>query len=183
MTLGTFEATQPISIYLKNNKLKQDIGKEKIPQRVEVFFCYSVIARPIKKKEYCEFFFNYLDIASKFSEIIAKWYAIRKTIRPITNLLFDSFYNAGNFTENSFLNTSQAIETFHRRFRKNEVLLKKDHKKKIKEIFYTGDPRHKEGDNLYTVRVDGDNIVAGGNRWGEGYYIHALAVRGVRENQ
>lgn len=144
LTLGTFEASYPISLCLQNENLKEEIGKHKIPIKINVLFTHSTIIRSTRDKILWEFLFNYRDIAVNFSEIIKKWYKNFELIRPVTNLLFEGFYTPGKFDENRFLNISQAIETFHRRFRKNELLPNDQHKLKLKEILASVTPKYKD---------------------------------------
>ena len=60
-----------------------------------------------------------------------------KEIEPIINLFLESFYSINEkFNENKFLNMIHALETFHRRLRKNNVLNKKDFKLKISSILF-----------------------------------------------
>ena len=144
LTLGTFEASYPISLCLQSNTIYEESDKNRIPINIDVYFTHSIIVRTTRQKILWEFLFNYRDIVSNFPIIIERWYQNLQTIRPVTNLLFESFYIPGKFSENNFLNISQALETFHRRFRRNELLPKDQHKIKIKEILDSVTSKHKD---------------------------------------
>jgi len=145
LTLGTFEATHPLVIRVSNRDLNEEINKTiSQPVLVQVYFHHSITTRPARNKIHWEFLFHYHDIADTFDAIIQGWYSNQATLRPVTDLLFDNFYKSGTFTENMFLNVCQALETFHRRFRKNEVRSKADHEKMIGEIVETTSVEHKD---------------------------------------
>ena len=145
LTLGTFEASHPLVIRLSNRDLQEELNEEiSQPVLVQVFFQYSIAVRPARNRIHWEFLFHYHDIADTFGTIVQGWYMNHTTLRPVTDLLFDSFYKSGTFTENMFLNICQALETFHRRFRKNEVRPKGDHERMIGEIVETTSAEHKD---------------------------------------
>jgi hypothetical protein len=134
LTLGTFEPAYPISIWLSNKTRKdRDDEKSRVIQ-VQLIYKPGFSYTEGRKKILWEFLLNYRDIAQNFETIIQKWFTQKDKIDPVTNLLFDSFYQRKRFNENSFLNIVQALETFHRRFRKNEIMPKTEHKNMISEI-------------------------------------------------
>jgi hypothetical protein len=137
LTLGTFETAYPFSI-----KLFQEENEEENNEVVLVYkpsFVFSVD----EKRHHREFLFTYLDLENNFEEIICKWFELKNKIEPVTSLLLDGFHNKGKFTENRFLNIVQALETYHRRFRKNEVRSKEEHKKMVDEIINSVDSSKK----------------------------------------
>lgn len=71
--------------------------------------------KPIRGRE--KFLFNFTEIEKNFEVIIKKWYELADKIEPVTNLLFNSFYNEEKSFENKFLNMAQALETYHRKFK------------------------------------------------------------------
>lgn len=137
LTLGTFETAYPFSI-----KLLQDENKKENYEVVLVYkpsFTFSVD----EKRHLREFLFSYQDLENNFEEIICKWFQLKFKIEPVILLLLDSFHNKGKFNENRFLNIVQALETYHRRFKKNEVCSEVEHKKMIKEIIDSVDNSNK----------------------------------------
>ncbi len=142
LTLGTFEPTYPLAITLTNKERTELIGAKTYDKVVEVLFVPGFKFSSVKRRSTWEFLFNFQDIENNFENLLKNWYSQNANIEPVTNLLFESFYQRGRFTENSFLNIVRALETFHRRFRKNEVLPKLDHKKKIEEILNSAPSIH-----------------------------------------
>ncbi len=106
-------------------------------KRMSVVYPIEVFTAPPAGKVDLLMPFSYRKIAGVFEEVIANWFACREHLEPVFNLYFDVHYNRFRFNENSFLNTIQAIETFHRRTGKNNVLDKEEHKKRIEGILKT----------------------------------------------
>lgn len=129
LTLATFEPVFPTSIKL--------ICIPSLNENNDDFTRIDVIYKPgfnYKKTNTTQFLFKYKDIVNDFDTIISKWFALADKIEPVTNLLFDSFYYGEVFNENKFLNIIHALETFHRRFRVNDVLPQESYKKRIDNI-------------------------------------------------
>jgi hypothetical protein len=60
--------------------------------------------------------YKYTDIEDEFENIIQKWFEIVDVLSPISNIYLNFFHESFN-PSNKFLLLSQAIETFHARFR------------------------------------------------------------------
>lgn len=144
LTLGTFEPANLIYVFLYNNDRKENVGGQSKPIQTQLFHNpgFKYVEGRIKNKS--EFLFNYNDIRQNFGDIIKKWFELNELLKPVTYLLFDSFYHRKKFTENRFLNIIQAIETFHRRFRKNVSISKKEHKVRINNILASIDIKHRD---------------------------------------
>lgn len=137
LTLGTFETAYPFSI-----KLFVEENEEENYEIVLVYkpnFVFSVD----EKRHHREFLFSYQDLENNFEEVICKWFQLKNKIEPVVFLLLDTFHNKDKFTENRFLNIVQALETYHRRFKKNEVRSKQEHKKMIENIIESVDNSNK----------------------------------------
>lgn len=130
LTLATFEPAYPISIVLVafNPNDHEDFT------RIDVFFKPGFNYVADKKSIGRSFLFEYQDISENFESIIQTWFKLNERIAPITNLLFDSFYDQNGFNENKFLNIIHALETFHRRFKKNEILTQTEYETKVNNI-------------------------------------------------
>jgi hypothetical protein len=90
------------------------------------------------------FLFTYNDIKPDFEKIFKKWTTIMPLVEPTIFILTESLDSNSKAGENKFLNIVQAIETFHRRMRKNEKLTKELHKQRIAEILVDCPDSHKE---------------------------------------
>ena len=103
-------------------------------KRMSVAFPVEIFTAPPDVKIDVLMPLPYRKIEEVFGEVIAKWFSCRERLEPVFNLYFDVQYKRQRFNENSFLNTIQAVETFHRRTRKNSVLDKNEHKQRIEGI-------------------------------------------------
>jgi hypothetical protein len=128
LTLGTFETAYPFSIKLLQEENEEDNNEIVLIYKPNFTFSGD------DKRHLREFLFTYQDLEDNFEQIICKWFHLKNKIEPVVLLLLDSFHNKGKFTENRFLNIVQALETYHRRFKKNEVRSKEEHRKMVEEI-------------------------------------------------
>ena len=87
-----------------------------------------------EKRSKYDFLFLYSDIKDNFLHIFKTWINLNSVIGPVIDNLEESFRNRTILVENKFLNIIQAIETFHRRVKKNEKVSRETHKKRVKEI-------------------------------------------------
>jgi hypothetical protein len=133
LTLGTYEASFPLSIQMKK-QLKDETSGKPYFEVYDLYYVTSVSASSGRQKILWEFLFNFQDIKRNHKKILKKWFENCKAIEPVLKLLLDTFYQPGSFNENKFLNITQALETFHRRTRKNTVLTEKQHRKRIDDI-------------------------------------------------
>ncbi len=133
VTLSTYTASFPLEIIFNSPKYYLEFDAKKIPENIQLYYATSI--KP-KDKEiiHWDMLFSYRDIENNFEKIINKWYGQHDKINSILGLFLDNFYNPGIFNENRFLNIAQALETYHRRFKKNNVLPKDQHKKRIENI-------------------------------------------------
>jgi len=76
---------------------------------------------------------KFKELKDNFEEIIKTWYENKDLFYTI-DLVIEKFLNPNLSTENDFLNSCFAIETFHRRFRKINVYTKSEFKKIKQEI-------------------------------------------------
>lgn len=88
--------------------------------------------------------FLYDDLEADFENIIGRWFNMQDDIRPVLNLLLENILHSGTFNENNFLNSAHALESFHRRFRKNAVLSPEAHKQRVKRIVQSVDEEYKD---------------------------------------
>ena len=137
LTFGYFETSIPLSINLFNNNNYDEYANKKIEKPISLLYSLKNIFFETKERQSHEFLFYYEDISDNFETTINKWFTLNKEIEPIINLFLESFYSINEkFNENKFLNMIHALETFHRRLRKNNVLNKKDFKLKISSILF-----------------------------------------------
>jgi hypothetical protein len=133
ITLAMFEGTYPLSVTLNNSDYHDKTKDSKKPIDIGLFFIPAFNYIEARNNFPWDYLFSFKDIKEEFSIVIKNWYRHREQLESIIFLLMDSYYQE-TFNENNFLNISQAIESFHRRFINNRVLSKEDYEKKISEI-------------------------------------------------
>lgn len=143
ITFSTYTASFPLEIIFYSPKYFIEFDSKKIPEEINLYYATSI--KP-KDKEiiHWDMLFSYRDIEQNYEEIINNWYTQHDKINSILGLFLDNFYNPGVFNENRFLNIAQALETYHRRFKKNNVLPKKQHKARLKNIIESVGEEFKE---------------------------------------
>lgn len=125
LTLGLFESTIPTEIFL--------LQKDDEP----LTFLYQPSHKNIGNinKRVSDLFFSYLDLEDNFELIMSNWFRLKEKMDTITYILLDGFYNKDiSFNENKFLNTIQALESYHRKFKNNEDIPQEEYKKNKQEV-------------------------------------------------
>jgi hypothetical protein len=145
LILGLYSKTHPYGITLSSKKFVKDVGFEtEILQRKDVYLYVAISNRDETKSLQSTFdmFFGYHDIKEKFPELIKKWFVEYEVLKPATNLLMEQFYNAGRFSENTFLNLAQAAETFHARINNHTKMSKIEYAEMKKNILTAVDRKY-----------------------------------------
>jgi hypothetical protein len=101
------------------------------PSTLDVSFEYN---KPVHHRKLFRPLITYQDLKPKINKIIPRWFTKLHTLEPVFNILIESYTKANGTVENNFLNISQAIETLHRRTRKNTKLQPKQHKKMLASV-------------------------------------------------
>jgi hypothetical protein len=101
------------------------------PSTLNVNFEYN---KPNHHRRLYKPLISYKDLKPNINKIIPKWFTKLQTLEPVFNILIESYVKTNGTVENNFLNISQAIETFHRRTRKNTKLQPKQHKKMLVSV-------------------------------------------------
>ncbi len=137
LTLGLYSGTYPIKMTLSRKTLITDLGEQfgnqRFPQKQINISCRSIGDKKTKEiKHHFEMLFDYRNIKDVFQEVYQKWNNLHTRLEPAFNILFEQFYNSHKFSENSFLNLAQAIETFHARMHENTNKMPRESFEKMK---------------------------------------------------
>ncbi|MGK6353149.1 HEPN domain-containing protein [Parapedobacter sp. DT-150] len=127
LSLAQFESVKVTSLDVSSSKIYEEHAGERYSKIIEVYL-FGNWAKSPKNKSWHQMIFSYKDISLNFNRIIKKWYEIKDRLSPSIDFLVDSVASDRILSENSFLNVVQAVETFHRRFRKNQVLPTEEYK-------------------------------------------------------
>ncbi|MCT7977715.1 HEPN domain-containing protein [Laspinema olomoucense] len=118
----------------KNNEDNANQPGKVIDRRIQIIFKKPRIQEDRENLLHPhEMIFTLEDLKSEFSLIIQKWLNTHQEIDSVCNLFFSTKY-APLYLENEFLNIVQAVESYHRRRRKNNLLPEAEHKNRIEEI-------------------------------------------------
>lgn len=88
--------------------------------------------------------FTLQDVQENIGSIIEKWLNIYQDIDDVFNLFFSIEYNPKLYLNQQFLYIAQAVETYHRRRKKNHVTPPKLHKTKVKAILDSCEEENKK---------------------------------------
>lgn len=129
-TLSYFSQAAVQSIQLKRDNTKLELYHSWLEDEIE------------DKKVRTDFLFTYQQVEHNFLSIFNNWVNLNTTIKPVINILEETFGNKNIILENRFLNVIQGIETFHRRLRNNEKILPTEYKSKVDSIVSTTPAEH-----------------------------------------
>ncbi len=137
LTLALYSGTYPLRITLSRKGLETDLGPEFGDQRFSLkkinVYCKSIGDKKSDNvKHHFQMLFEYSHIKDIFQDVYQKWNSLHIRLEPAFNILFEQFYNSHRFSENSFLNLAQAIETFHSRMHESTNKMPKEAYEKMK---------------------------------------------------
>ena len=144
LMLALYEKTLPYNIILSNNKLTKDYGPAGVVKRqIKLFIHSSLEFKSLsKQKHFMDMLFSYRDIEEDFPDIISKWYKKYDDLESSFNLLIEQFFNDKRFSENTFLNLAQCIESFHAHTRNKPKIPKDEYNDMKKHILSTVDSKY-----------------------------------------
>lgn len=141
LTLSYFEKPLIKKITLTKEIQSQKHGVHETS--VELFFRSEVTSETYEEKASShKFLFIYNDIKQNFQAILSKWFEAEDTLAPTIYGLAEAFSKNKTAVEFSFLNVAHAIETLHRRRRKNSVLSAENYKARLDEIIKSVSPAY-----------------------------------------
>lgn len=83
------------------------------------------------------------DIKEISQQVFENWFRKGDLLKPVFNLYFCTFYDSEMYLEHRFLCLVQALESYHRRTKKNTDLLQELHKERIAVILNSVPSEHK----------------------------------------
>lgn len=143
MTLSTSEGSYPLEIEFYSSDVFVEFDGKKFPEPVKLYHSSTVKGKD-KDLLFFDMLFSYKDIREDFQTIIRNWYERQENLKPILGLFINTFYNPRVFNENIFLNLAQALESYHRKFVRNETLSEDEHKARVKDILHAVKDEHRQ---------------------------------------
>lgn len=102
--------------------------------KVEILFALDNRPSPERELSTEDMIFGRNATGERLHLILTKWLELSDDLEPVCDLLFGTKYNSRMYTTHRFLSLVQALEAYHRRRYKNEVLVPALHHKRIEEI-------------------------------------------------
>lgn len=199
LILALYHPTFILEIALESDSIVRSYdGFGNIPTSITLLASqqYKVDFFDPKKNEH-ELFFTYKNIAQPFPKMIKVWYQKYEQLDHIMYLLFQQFYLRSHFTENSFLNLAQAIESYHERSRPLTKMPKSDYERMRNSLLATSASEYQEwlkgmftfgnsptlhqrladiisqfiGTDLHWISVDHERFIQQ-IKWSRNYYTH-----------
>ncbi|WP_366183524.1 HEPN domain-containing protein [Flavobacterium ovatum] len=134
LIMGIYRSVFPTSITLYNSNIKNDYGQSGKYRKPIEFFQTTSKRKTRNELHPWEMLFNYKKIENLFPIAIKNWFEKYEKLKPAFSLLFEQFYNESKFSENTFLNLAQALETLHARLYNHTKIPKKDYTEMKTEI-------------------------------------------------
>ena len=146
--LLTLATTRPnaltrISVYSEDKTVSTSKGDREVP--VDLFY-QQVWHEKVQAKRLFphDMLFTLHDVAEDFGAVVKHWLRVAKELDSVCNLFFSVSHLPGLYSENQFLNTVQAAESYHRRRIRNRVLPRALHRERVRSIFHQVPAEHEE---------------------------------------
>ncbi len=146
LTLATTKPNSIVSVqdYSKHISFEESDGTDVIETPIEVIFPQRHLeAKPDKLLIPDYMLFTLHDLAN-FQSTVEQWLNVSDELDSVCNLFFGVMYNSNMYLEQEFLNIVQAVESYHRRRMKNNVLPKDEHKARIRAILSEAPDEHRD---------------------------------------
>jgi hypothetical protein len=88
--------------------------------------------------------FTYSDIKERFGVFLENWFRKRDLLQPVFDLFFSAIYDTNPHAVTTFLNYTQAIETYHIRTMTKKVEPPEEYTERVREILASVPEEHRE---------------------------------------
>lgn len=112
--------------------------------KVKIYFSVKKSSEEYKAIIPSFMLFNLSYIKDDFSDFINRWFDRYEMLNPVFNLYFGMLYNPDMYIEQKFQSLIHAIESLHRRTRKNNEIEQVEHEKRITTILESVDEEQKK---------------------------------------
>ena len=145
LTLAMSEPTYPAVVEGQSESEKDDLGDGAVFYLpIKIVFIQSFYKSPeLSTLSTFDMLFTLKEIIRK-KRIVKNWFEKTDILEPVCDLYFSTLYQKGMYLNNELLNLTQALESYHRRTKKNLEVSKKQHEKRIQMILKKTPIKHKE---------------------------------------
>ncbi len=144
-TLGTGQSLSIIELRGKasadcQNRLEEEI---KFAPKIRLYRRGVHFEKPDEKIHWFEMIFTYPNIKPDFEKCFSLWVSLYRDIEHVMQLFFEKVITRKVFSSNSFLNSVQAAEAYHR-FRRDGIdLPEREHQSRINSIIDASPPEYR----------------------------------------
>jgi hypothetical protein len=78
--------------------------------------------------------FSLPDIGDSFDSLLTRWFSVSEQLDSVCNLVFSIRFAPPTYLEHGFINTVQALESYHRRRFNNQVLSTEEFRRRLRAI-------------------------------------------------
>jgi ApeA N-terminal domain 1 len=136
LTLATTKPNSIVSVqvYSRHISFEKSDGTGVVETPIEVIFPQRHLEEKSDKVLIPQYMLFTLHDISDFQDTVERWLNVSDELDSVCNLFFGIMYNSSMYLEQEFLNMVQAVESYHRRRMKNNVLPKSEHKARVRAI-------------------------------------------------
>lgn len=144
ISLGIGEPTTQIEMIGKSEVNKEEFDGIFYYPDIMIYFYTKKETENYKQIMPVYMLFNLRRIQERFESYVKNWFNRKEVLNPIFDLYFGTLYNSDMYLEQRYLSLVQALESFHRRTRKNYELSPEEHETRVKSIIAVVNEQHKE---------------------------------------
>lgn len=167
LTLTTASRVHPVVIKTESDTATISLGGTTHRVEFEVLGLFN--RRTEKELLLFQMLLPLPQIRDRITKILGNWFDKYERLEPICNLHFGAIYNTELYLEHTFLSVVQAVESYHRRFMRNESIPPADHKAALNPSTPVAPPRTCLGSRNVSALVTSRHFVNGSLSYAGGF--------------
>lgn len=132
--LGIAMGKPPFPMEIEARDKTSPRSKSRLRSKINVIFNPILTFDP-KEKYSHEMLFTISDIKERSDSFLTNWLVKGEALKPVYNLYFSNLHSPFMYTENRFINLTQALETYHRRIFGGKYLADDDYLNGLYQLF------------------------------------------------
>ncbi|VXC20768.1 ApeA N-terminal domain 1-containing protein [Maribacter litoralis] len=133
-TIVTFEQSYPQSIVLSDDKYKRKTFSLERNKYIKCFYNHTSYNKRHRLRNRAEHLVSFEDISTEFPKIIENWYNLYEDTEEVIFLILNHFKDKYRFTNDKFIDTVRALESYHRIHFNNDRIPKDEFEKLVSNI-------------------------------------------------
>lgn len=139
LSFGVGRPVYPLAISGKSEEYFTIHNDKKIFTKIEIYCNNKELFDEVEHMTPYDMLFIFKDISESFELFIRNWFNRYEVLSPVFDLYFSNFYTSKMYVETQFLNSVQAVESYHRRketTNKFDIVPEKHNERMIKIISF-----------------------------------------------